>query len=512
MKSLQDYIETYRKIASNLNIRGDSAELLIQLLANASYISEVENISYSQEASLEKASQMNSKIQHCINNMYSVFRGLCPRVILNIKPLKPLSFNLFDEVIVGNTFKLYYIGYYDNKNTKTSENETSLSYDDGIVHEQLFIMPEGGTEEDTRVYKIVCLLAKETISNTYTLKGDNLYYVDCSSEDLSNDMWVRVDGVIKKVTTDFSEHILSGKVFDLTLPAFGSRLYIPGSNDGNDYPTNTEITTKYFKYSNLSSYNESDLKRINLKGAMLIKSEEDFWSIRGLTEFIPGVYLVKETDRDSIISTHYIANRSRYTNTIFRSNSDLGDLLEKDHADKVNSGGTKSVFLDSELVLYYIPKDSNIFLTEDEKKEFINNRKAYYISDDIQIVEANKYTASFDIEVELYESEKVSNEIKSILSKYDNRFDINFLDSSERVSDVVYNSSCLGEIETLISKIPSIKRIKNFNISYYKNNILIEKYSDTSTKELSEDYLDMLDCLNEGSVYYVTNLELKTIL
>ena len=44
MKSLQDYIDIYRGIANKLNITGDSVEILSQMLANASFISEVENI------------------------------------------------------------------------------------------------------------------------------------------------------------------------------------------------------------------------------------------------------------------------------------------------------------------------------------------------------------------------------------------------------------------------------------------------------------------------------------
>ena len=54
MRSLQDYIDIYSTIARNLNFQGDSVEVLTQMLANASYISEVENIAYAQESSLEK--------------------------------------------------------------------------------------------------------------------------------------------------------------------------------------------------------------------------------------------------------------------------------------------------------------------------------------------------------------------------------------------------------------------------------------------------------------------------
>ena len=112
MKSLQEYLEIYRSIARNLNLRGDSVEMLSQMLANATFISEVEHIAYSQEASLERATLMNSKIQHCMNEMYSVFRGSCPRVILRFKANVAFEWNVFDEISSSNSFSVYYLGYY----------------------------------------------------------------------------------------------------------------------------------------------------------------------------------------------------------------------------------------------------------------------------------------------------------------------------------------------------------------------------------------------------------------
>ena len=115
MRSLQNYVDIYRTIANNNNLVGDSVEMLVQLLAQASYISEVESVSYVQEASLEKAKLMNSKIQRCMDEMYSAFRGTCPRVILNIRPKAPFTFNMFDEIIKSNTFKVYYLGIYSDE-------------------------------------------------------------------------------------------------------------------------------------------------------------------------------------------------------------------------------------------------------------------------------------------------------------------------------------------------------------------------------------------------------------
>ena len=147
MRSLQEYRDIYAEIARNNGITGDSVELLVQLLANASYISEVENISYVQEASLEKATLVNSKIQHCMNQMYSVFRGRCPRVILKFKPTKYMEFNVYDPIVRSNDFSVYYLGYLaseseeDNTQTKSQVGTKSLPIEEGFIYGPCKINP-----------------------------------------------------------------------------------------------------------------------------------------------------------------------------------------------------------------------------------------------------------------------------------------------------------------------------------------------------------------------------------
>jgi electron transfer flavoprotein alpha subunit len=77
-------------------------------------------------------------------------------------------------------------------------------------------------------------------------------------------MYATVDGAPKDVTRNFSEHILRNYLFDLTLTSFGSRLYT-GKMDPS-----TAITATYFKFSTLSDYNTSELKKINIKGAQIV--------------------------------------------------------------------------------------------------------------------------------------------------------------------------------------------------------------------------------------------------
>ena len=128
MKTLQQYIKQFTKIARELGYTGESIDVLVRLAANAVYIDEVENMVYTREASIDKAMLMNSKIQHCMDNMYSVFRGRCPRVILKFKPTKYFSFNVYDKIITSNSFSVYYLGYYDPEAQNNSEdNDTKAT-------------------------------------------------------------------------------------------------------------------------------------------------------------------------------------------------------------------------------------------------------------------------------------------------------------------------------------------------------------------------------------------------
>ena len=465
MRSLQDYIDIYSTIAKNLNLQGDSVEVLTQMLANASFISEVENISYAQEASLEKATLVNSKIQHCMNDMYSVYRGSCPRVIIKFKPTKYFSFNVFDEIVSSNNFKIYYLGYYSEGSTSTSSSTgmKTVSGIDGFIYSPVTI-PPAISDEDT--YTVVGLLAKETVNKTWSLDQSNTYYVNCLDENLSSDLWVKVNDDYFEVTREFSDHILSGDIFDLTLPSFGSRLYVADifknsdslSREETQTPANTKIEALYFKFSELSSYNESELKKISIKGTELVSFDNTFLSDRGYEELSTGICCLDEIPRDDVTTIHYKANRDRYVNSIIRSNSDIGVVLEEMFPDKVRSGGTNYIFNSvgenqSYINIYYVPYYNNNLLTESEIQEFITTRSSYYITDTIIVNKGSQYTAIFNIDLELYQNSNVDSEVKDILDSYGNKFNMDLEDSLE-------------EIKSLISKISNVKKIIGIDITY----------------------------------------------
>lgn len=496
MRSLQDYRDIYSEIARNKNITGDSVELLVQLLANASYISEVENISYVSEASLEKATLINSKIQHCMNQMYSVFRGRCPRVILKFKPTKYHEFKVYDPIIKSNDFTVYYLGYLESSSEdsdtdyvedyseETDTNEEAgtrnLPLEDGFVYGPCTIMPAIDNETTT----IICLIAKEMVEVSWVTNKYSTYYVETQEENLSSDMWVKIGGggsmdidtaPYYDTTRIFSDHILKHYVFDLTTTSFSSRLYIADlfmgdvidRDDENFDPSeNTSIYIKagYYKFSRISEYKPAELKKINLSGAEMKEFDRDFLIERGYletSETAPGVLIIPEVDRERIETIHYKANRDRYVGSIIRTNSDVGTVLEETFPSKVMPDGTNFIFTygeqESLVSLYYVPIDTLNILTDAEIQDFTESKKAYYIVDRIEVLEGRQFTAYFNIDIELYKPFTIDSEVTKILKTYEKRFNINLEVMKE-------------EIQTLISKISNIKQVRGIDITYSDSN------------------------------------------
>lgn len=476
MRSLQDYRNIYAEIARNNNITGDSVELLVQLLANASYISEVENISYVREASLEKATLINSKIQHCMNQMYSVFRGRCPRVILKFKPTKYMEFNVYDPIVRSNDFSVYYLGYLASNNEGDIEPQVgtrSLPIEEGFVYGPCKINP-ALSDDDT--YTVIGLLAKEKIDQEWVTSKLNTYYVETLEENLSSDMYVKVGGGLSSeyfdTTRIFSDHILNHYIFDLTTTSWSSRLYIYGlfdttlgrddeitsgeiKNDANIY-----LTASYYKFSKVSDYKPAELKKINISGSEMMEFGDSFFQDHSNYkdyEVAPGVIIIPELDREGIETIHYKANRDRYVSSIVRSNSDVGTVLEEMYPSKVMPYGTNYIFQSgdsgSRVDLYYVPNDPLVLLTDSEITEFIETKKAYYIVDDIYVNPGRQFTAFINIDLELYKPYTIDSEISEILTTYEKRFGTDL----EAATD---------EIKTLISKVSNVKQVRDLYITY----------------------------------------------
>lgn len=302
---------------------------------------------------------MNSKIQHCVEQMYSVFRGSCPRVILRFKSTKYFRLNPFDEVVSSNLFKLYYLGYYeDNSSDSSILKSTSLSNttnsigtkavegEPGFIYAPVTIPPTGDSVE----YTIICLLAKEVVNKSWILTESNTYYVDLLENNLSSDLYLKINSEFFNTTRVFSEHIMNGYVFDLTLPGFGSRFYAPDifrtefSRTESSTPANTKIDATVFKYCTLDSIPSSDLKSIKMKGAIFTEFPNNFLIDNGYSSTTTGIVFINEIERDNMTTIHYKASRDRFVNSTLRSNSDIGLILEEMYPEKIRKSGTNYRF------------------------------------------------------------------------------------------------------------------------------------------------------------------------
>lgn len=606
MYTVQDYIDRYTTIGKNLGLSGESLNALSQMLGHASYISEVEHVSYTAESSLERSSLMNSKIQHCVDNMYSVFRGLCPRIILKIKPTKYLTFNPYDPIIESQNFRVYYLAYYKvtdsegnivrggmtgsedvNEGGDGEEEEvgngvvgiipssqvvdiscgspnavvedpnqkyafTSESIKHATIDELTLDYRFTGSweysaatfypvlEEDDAetedidettdgVQVILGFIAPKRKDQTEliidkTITTKNTYYVDCLANDLSDDMYIKVGAVdsdmaFQPKTRLFAEHILNHKIFDLTLPSFGSRLYLANfykdvigrdSNEVEGITENARIYAQYYGFSELDSYNASELRKIQLKGTELLPFNDvmdsegqvhsnPFLIEQGVSlyEGAEGVCYIDAVPRDDLDTIHYKANRDRYVNSILRSNTDIGVVLEESFPEVVKTGGTVYTFNAntssarySTINLYYIPKQETVLLTNEHIEKFRTEKRAYYvITSTINVDPGHKFTATFNINLDLFKnsnedwSKSVGEDI--LVSAYEKKFGVRF------------DKSTLKDIEGTISKISNVKKVIDLSVSYsdagrevdqayidekYKDNAYFEiKYSITTS-------------------------------
>ncbi len=142
-----------------------------------------------QEASLERAGLMNSKIQHCVNNMYSVFRGSCPRVLLHVRPTKYQVFKPYQEIASSINFKVYYLGSISETDMSTllskwnkgelrliseGEHVESIGISQGLDNDILTVNPL--LSEDYYIYGFI---AESKVSDReYTISEKNQYYFD----------------------------------------------------------------------------------------------------------------------------------------------------------------------------------------------------------------------------------------------------------------------------------------------------------------------------------------------
>ena len=489
MNSITQKVEKLRSIASSMGLQGESVEAIIQMLGYALHTSEVEHIAYTQEASLERATEINSKIQHCVNMMYSVYRGQNPRVIMTFSPKKRFTFNPGDLVAKASTFSAYYLGYWDN--------ETKEFIESGVT-----IYPGGDSYSKT----IICALSQYEVQDTWKISSDNLFFhtvqksKDRQFAKLSSDYTLFIsdteDGEYAQVETTrrFSEHERLNYFLDLTLPGFGVNIYYPKVY-GDIITRRSEYSDKWLKIKifenlSLSDINPGDLTGLMIPGSVPVETPDDiirsFDSSDTISHTTKGLIYIYESGYDSMESIHYLANKNRYSGSYLTTNSDLSFLLSETFPNKIRqTDGVLCKFDEgsNDIVLYYIPTNASLEITNSEKNKFIGEQGSYFITKNIDIKRATRYNAKIILNLDLYTSSNLTEDIDNLLKKYQYKFGVNLGNKNNQTPDYL-------EIKSLISKINEVKYISDMNIIYtdINNNVLNYEDLGDSISEKSTDY------------------------
>jgi hypothetical protein len=141
----------------------------------------------------------------------------------------------------------------------------------------------------------------------------------------------------------------------------------------------------------------------------------------------------------------------------------------------------------SDIIIYYVPQDPRNPLTSSEISKFIDERRAYYVTDQITIEPGKMYTAVITVDLELYENESVDLEVAKILLTYSKKFCINLEEEKE-------------SIKTLISKISNINKVSDLSITYI----------DQAGVEVTQDNIGRI-YENIDSTYFDINFVINSI-
>ena len=118
------------------------------------------------------------------------------------------------------------------------------------------------------------------------------------------------------------------------------------------------------------------------------------------------------------------------------------------------------------------------------KDKFILSNKAYYITQDISILEGKEYVARFDINIELYSNSISNDTILDILNRYSYKF-------NQDLGNKDNHTDLYEEIKSLITKISEIKYVSEMNIVYLDLNGEEVDYKTQILPNLDISYFDI---------------------
>lgn len=226
--------------ASSSGIEGVTVDGLCSLLAYSIYKNQMLQAQLDLESSFSTSSQLNSRIHHSANLLYSVFRGRCPYItVRNVQSIERISAAYLDSAF---TYGGYYFYYRDNVEFSVEQRIDNIEY----------ICSANRVRE--------CTLQGDAVS-------DSFFYLDFLDENISEDLILRGyegasdEGTILTYTTsasDFYKKNVSEDRYEyeyllITIPSYGVRLMRHSDRTSWGY---TRFSLSYLPYS--ETYPEFD--------------------------------------------------------------------------------------------------------------------------------------------------------------------------------------------------------------------------------------------------------------
>lgn len=512
MLSKDQIIKTLKSIAENNNLTGESVDLLIDLIAYAMYTEQFNIMTAIQENNLSTAKLMNSKIRSCMNVMYPVYRGRNARVKLLINTTQYLNKSKFDVLYSSNTFKLYAedsltisptldkpvaitgilckTPLYENTFTIDTSNRY---YIDFMINQKII----GNLSEDIRVfiddkeYKVTRNFfdfIRQNVSavpgNYYQIEDKSEYYIITSDYKFQA---IYSDEDFNQYRTDYPElefnkvedlksvtdlpsmdSLINDQetLFALTITDFGVRLYKRGY-----FKVSSKVKVQVLDYTTLDSINTDEFTKIKIPGTTNVETVisdgvETYRSLKSLDKnnVVPRYYLkgcgaIKEIEREPDDTVLMNANYYERLQGQMVTKADINLLFNEYFIELVLNSINYHEFKPEEgknnIYIYYVPKVDLNNLTKDEIDVFISKYKSYFISDNLQIVMAQKIMIPVKITLYVNSMIDLSEDINLIFNQYSNK--INSRDKSAENQYIIN----WNKIRSSISKLDSVDYVED---------------------------------------------------
>lgn len=449
MKSQDQIKKDLQQIAKNQGLGGEAVDLLIDLEAYRVYEAQINSVNTSFQKSLDRASG-NGAIQECVDLVYSVFRGICPRIHVEFTSNKILSIDKFGELYASSNFKVF--------------STTQLSITPGNT-----------------LQKIDCIVSKERVYSKRTISQATVLYLDILENDLSEDCLVKINGVIVPTTRIFSDHSRFNSIFTLTLPGYGVRLI-----KKSGFKINDVVEFIGFRSIDLALLNSSELGKISIEGTMRVGAVTTY------------NHLPPDTSKSLLVK----ANESMRVDSIIKSNSDVSYLFNEVFINKIldsitvfstpkstrgssTRGGLENLATvdppsvtpgasianivpasGTNIKIYYVPVPGFPQIDPAEASEYIDKYKNYYVTKNITIEPANEIILKATIKLVTNEPLSSYDLIYNIFKKYSNKLNVDIQNT---------------KIVALLNKLSQVDEVQDFSLQIIRNNAPSGSYVRSNT-------------------------------